>query len=217
MRRKMKVPRGAAIVEKWDQTIPAGLLPEEAAALGAVSGKRRHDFSLGRQCAREALRLIGVEAGPILRGPSREPIWPDGVIGSITHCEGYCAAVVCRRTEFAGVGIDAEVRRPIAPETMKLIAGDAERSRLRRLDPAEPWDVLLFSAKESVFKTWFPIAGTWLGFEDAQIEFMPDTGRFRAVIREGAEVAKVAPREFVGDYTVGEKHVFTGVFIQKAG
>src|SRR2546425_12563742 len=70
------------------------LLPQEAAALGAVARKRRLEFTAGRNCARAALSRIGVAPVPVLSGEERDPQWPAGGVGGITHAEGDCAAAV---------------------------------------------------------------------------------------------------------------------------
>jgi 4'-phosphopantetheinyl transferase EntD len=207
------VPRAAAVVEMSDEQA-ASALPEEQAALGRASGKRRRDFAVGRECARRALRKLGLDPVPILRGAAREPLWPAGICGSITHCEGYGAAVVARRTDIRGIGIDAELRKALPEGVFERVAVDAERRWISGADARIPWDVLLFSAKESVFKAWFPVVGTWLGFQDARIEFDQPAGAFRAIILPGAPLAECeAPSDLAGRFHVDPERVLTSAFI----
>lgn len=192
----------------------AALLPEEEAALGRVSEKRRRDFSLGRECARRALLKLGIGTVPILRGAEREPLWPAGVCGSITHCERYCAAVVALKSDIRGIGIDAERVQPLQDGVLKRVALETERVWMKGADPQVPWDILLFSAKESVFKAWFPATGTWLGFEHARIEFQPASKSFRAIILPHAPDAPGdAPRELSGRFQIDRERVLTSAFI----
>ena len=157
------------------------LLPEELAALGTAVEKRRHEFAAGRSCARTALAALGVPSAPILRGPRRQPLWPDGVVGSITHCAGYCGAAVARRSRFRSIGIDAEPHVPLSEPIVRRVTLPAEREWLRaHADSPIAWDKVLFCAKESVYKAWFPLAERWLGFEDAHVSFDPDAGTFEA-------------------------------------
>lgn len=68
---------------------------------------------------------------------------------------------------------------------LDLIALHEECVRLGELAARMPdicWDRLLFSAKESVYKAWFPLARCWLGFESADVVFDPDEGTFTARI-----------------------------------
>lgn len=190
------------------------LLPEEEAALGRVSEKRRRDFTLGRECARRALLKLGIGTAPILRGTEREPLWPAGVCGSITHCAGYGAAVVALKSDIRGIGIDAERVQTLKDGVLKRIALETERVWMKGADPQVPWDILLFSAKESVFKAWFPVTGTWLGFAHARIEFQPASKSFRAIILPNAPPAPAAaPRELSGRFHIDGERVLTSAFI----
>jgi 4'-phosphopantetheinyl transferase EntD len=105
--------------------------------------------------AREARGRLGYPEVPIGRGPGREPLWPAEVVGSITHCDGYRAAMVAPVGVFAGVGLDAEPNAPLDESVIPSIRSGAEVqpvADLYRADPAVAWDRLLRSAKESVYK-----------------------------------------------------------------
>ncbi len=166
---------------------PAGtLLEEEAEALGRAVFSRRMEFAAGRSCARRALEVLGVPAQPILRGICREPIWPAGIVGSITHCAGYCAAAVARDCRIESIGIDAEPNEPLPDGVLREIATETEIRFLEELPPGLAcWDRLLFSAKESVYKAWYPTMKCWLGFEEAQITIYPADKTFQARIPRG--------------------------------
>jgi len=84
------------------------LHPDEAELAQTMGPARQREFAAGRACARRAMRELGVPGGPVLRGLRRAPLFPDGVVGSITHTNGFCAAAVARSASFAGVGLDAE-------------------------------------------------------------------------------------------------------------
>ncbi|CAM5701645.1 4'-phosphopantetheinyl transferase superfamily protein OS=Streptomyces tendae OX=1932 GN=GUR47_02200 PE=4 SV=1 [Streptomyces tendae] len=136
------------------------LYPEEEEIVARAVAKRRREFTVVRSCARRAMEKLGVPPQPVRTGERGAPRWPDGVAGSMTHCDGYCAAALVRLTDLASLGIDAEPDGPLPNGVLKSIALPAEAARLRRLDEARPgihWDRLLFSAKESVYKAWFPL------------------------------------------------------------
>jgi 4'-phosphopantetheinyl transferase EntD len=104
------------------------------------------------------------------------PPWPVGIVGSLTHCDGYRAAVVARVEQVALLGLDAEPHEPLPPGILELVSLPPERDQLRCLAAANPevaWDRLLFCAKEAVYKAWFPRVRRWLGFEDAHILLSP--------------------------------------------
>jgi 4'-phosphopantetheinyl transferase EntD len=177
------------VVELLDRDAADALLPAEEAQLGDVLDRRRLAFAAGRHCAHRALERLGVPHAPILIGADREPVWPEGVLGSITHCEGYAAAAVARASDLDGLGIDAEPHAPLPAGVLQLVADESERGWIAAAANGICWDRVLFSAKESVFKAWFPHTRQWLGFHDAQLTFEPAAGRFRArLLGDGPEL-----------------------------
>src|SRR5208282_5779110 len=85
------LPPGIVVVEMHSAGDTAALLPEEAAYLGRSVPKRAQEFAAGRVCARRALAELGVVDFPLRVGEDREPLWPEGTVGSITHTTGFCA------------------------------------------------------------------------------------------------------------------------------
>ncbi|MEV6504561.1 4'-phosphopantetheinyl transferase superfamily protein [Streptomyces sp. NPDC051642] len=157
----------------------APLYPEEEARVARAVPKRRREFAAVRACARRAMEKLGVPPQPILPGAHGAPGWPAGVIGSMTHCDGYRAAALARAGDLASLGIDAEPHAPLPDGILPSVALPAEQERLARLTAERPgvhWDRLLFSAKESVYKAWFPLTGKWLDFSEADIEVFTDPG-----------------------------------------
>jgi 4'-phosphopantetheinyl transferase EntD len=187
--------------------------PEEEALLGAAVASRRAEFTTARHCARQALRSLGVPEGPILRGPKREPLWPTGIIGSITHCTGYRAAAVARTTEVLTIGIDAEPHAAIPDRVELRILDDAERAWIASAPSGIHWDRLIFSAKESVYKAWYPLAQTWLGFEDARIAIDPVAGAFHATLL--IDPPPGVPPGFDGRYLVEDGLVVTAIAVMR--
>jgi len=183
--------------------------PEEEAMLGQAVAVRRAEFIAARHCARQALRALGVAERPILRGPKREPLWPPGIIGSITHCTGYRAAAVARAAEVLTIGIDAEPHAEIPDRVELRILDDAERAWIASAPSEIHWDRLIFSAKESVYKAWYPLAQTWLGFEDAQIAIDPNASAFHAKLL--IDPPPGVPRAFDGRYLVEDGLVVTAI------
>jgi len=189
------VPAVAVAVETFTDETDALLFPAEEAVVGRAVEKRRREFTTGRVCARRALGRLGVEPAPLLPGPKREPLWPAGVVGSITHCDGYRAAVVAWARHLASIGIDAEPNGPTPDGVLERISLPSERDWLAAAaarDPGVSWDRLLFCAKESVYKAWFPLAGAWLGFEDAEVTLTnTESAEGGAGARTGSFVARL--------------------------
>ena len=184
------------------------LFPEEREVIARSVAKRRAEFSTVRRCARLALAELGVPAAPIVPGERGAPRWPDGVVGSMTHCDSYCAAAVAPADVAVGIGLDAEPHGPLPDGVLGLISRDEERPRLVALAEAEPavhWDRLLFTIKESVYKVWYPITASWLDFSGASVTIEPADQRFTVELCvpgptvDGAELTRLTGRYRIGD------------------
>ena len=146
------VPSGVAVAEMRDtgQQIPRH--PAEAILVEGAVDKRRRDFALGRACARAALAQCGLADAVIGQDAARRPVWPAGIVGSITHTAGYAAALAAPAARHAGLGVDAERiggARLFLPQERALLAACAAQDRARLA-------TLLFTAKEACFKAADP-------------------------------------------------------------
>jgi len=150
-------------------------LPEEEPLIAKSVDKRRNEFITVRHCARVALGKLGLPPVPILKGDKGEPCWPDGVVGSLTHTQGYRGAVVGRTSAIRSVGIDAEPHGVLPDGVLGAISLPGERLEIAALPGGLHWDRILFCAKEATYKAWFPLTQRWLGFEDAHITFGVDS------------------------------------------
>lgn len=166
------LPAGVSCAEAFADPADAVLFPAEERVVARAVDSRRREFATGRSCARSALAGLGIAPVPILPGERGAPQWPPGVVGSITHCAGYRGAAVAWASDMLAIGVDAEPNEPLPHGVLDMIAVPGEYARLADLAAAAPdvrMDRLLFSAKESVYKAWFPLTGRWLGFEQADI------------------------------------------------
>jgi 4'-phosphopantetheinyl transferase EntD len=173
------LPAHVACADTYETAAPAGsLYPEEERLVATSVDRRRNEFAAVRACARRAMAALGLPPAPVLRGHRGMPLWPEGTVGSMTHCDGYRAAVLARASEVRAVGIDAEPNEPLPSGVWELISVASERARVPvgAGGPAIHWDRLLFSAKESVFKAWFPLTRTELDFDEADVTFHAEPG-----------------------------------------
>ena len=186
------LPQAVVAVESFGGLPPRrGLFGAEEAAIVTADSRRQAEFAAGRECAHAALAALGAPAGPVLPGRAGEPRWPAGIVGSLTHCAGYRACAVARAQTMAAIGIDAEPARPLPAGLIETVAAPAERrplAELRLARPELPWDLLMFCAKEAVYKAWFPLTGHRLGFAGVLVEFAA-TGAFTAQVTAAAGVA----------------------------
>ncbi|MFI8090146.1 4'-phosphopantetheinyl transferase [Streptomyces sp. NPDC086080] len=198
------LPSTVVAVEAYgDEGVDAPLYPGEETLIQRAVLKRRREFTAVRFCARRAMEKLGVPPRAVLPGERGAPVWPDGLTGSMTHCQGYCAAALARAGDLVSVGIDAEPHAPLPEGVLSSVALPEEAARIAGLSgelPAVHWDRLLFSAKESVYKAWFPLTGKWLDFGEADIDLQVDEGEdtrgtFRATL--------LVPGPVVGGRRVG--------------
>ncbi|MEU3829850.1 4'-phosphopantetheinyl transferase superfamily protein [Streptomyces sp. SID486] len=218
------LPESVAAVEAhtddplWDSP----LFPGEEALVARAVPKRRREFAAVRGCARSAMEKLGVPPQAVVSGERGAPQWPAGVVGSMTHCAGYCAAALVRATDLVSLGIDAEPLGALPEGVGASVFLPVESARLDRLAarwPGVHWDRLLFSAKESVYKAWFPLTRKWLDFSEADITLRPDTGdASRGTLR--AELLVPGPlvgagrlQVFEGRWAVGDQVLATSVVI----
>ncbi|MEV0005083.1 4'-phosphopantetheinyl transferase superfamily protein [Micromonospora sp. NPDC050980] len=211
------LPAAAVAVEAFADEPDESPYPGEEDLVARAAPSRRREFVTARRCAREALARLGYAPAPIRSGPRREPLWPAGVVGSITHCAGYRAAAVAPGAALASLGVDAEPHEPLPDDVSGIVltAGEPEHlAGLRAGDAGVHWGRLLFSAKESVYKAWYPLTGRWLGFEDAEVTVNPG-GRFTArLLVDGARTDGGPPlRTLDGRWLVAGGLVMTAVAV----
>jgi 4'-phosphopantetheinyl transferase EntD len=208
------VPSSVACAETTGDHLDIDLFDAEREALGRAVEKRRREFITGRACARLALRRLGAPVVAIPSGPRGEPLWPPGVVGSITHCRGYRACAVARSDAVTALGIDAEPNEPLPDGIAEDVLHGRERELAARWTAPVDLPRLVFSAKEAVYKAWFPLTGRWLGFEDVEVSVDPAGGGFRArLLVAGLVVAGVPVTELAGRWTLQDGIICTAVVV----
>ena len=139
--------------------------------LSSVS--RKEHYRSGRICAGEVLSKLGSIGQPVLRDPqTREPLWPEGISGAITHSGNWAAAAAGKTSEVLGIGIDLEdLERQVDSRISRHVCLPEEQKWLQECgeDFLEQNLKIIFSAKESIFKAFFPYTRTYLHFHDARI------------------------------------------------
>lgn len=215
------LPRVVAAVDLFDDVPDAVLFPEEEALVAGAVDKRRREFATGRACARAALTALGIPNRPLLAEQGGGPAWPAGLVGSITHCEGYRAAAVAPDRDVITLGIDAEPNSRLPPGVLEMVADAREQSWVAQLAAADPtvcWDTLLFSAKEAVYKAWFPIAKSWLDFTDVTVTLERTERAFCArLVRPAAARLDQRTTSFNGRWMVRRGLVATAICVPRAG
>lgn len=203
----------AGALEVFAQPIEEGLRSpfDEENALAATLHKRGPHFLAGRLAAQGALSALGGAPAPIPRGAEGEPCWPAGLVGSISHTHGLAVAVVGPSEAVAAVGIDVEHRaRTLDERTRSLVCHPDEHAWLDAPPPLPAQALmLLVSAKEVVFKAYFPVTGVRLQYRDAVLA--PEGEGIRAnVVRELELPPPVEPTLPIRWVEAGEHLVLLG-------
>jgi 4'-phosphopantetheinyl transferase EntD len=178
-------PEGVSLVTRSDRSDVSALFPEELRAVVRATPARQREFALGRRCAREALALLGGPRVAIPVGRFRDPVWPFGYVGSITHCQIFCAVAVARTLPASGcptirgLGLDSEPAESLPEELTGVVCSAEECEWLAsRQGDGLPWDRLFFCAKKSAYKCLFPTTHRFLEFRDMGVSFAAERGSF---------------------------------------
>lgn len=192
--------------------------PEEKPYVARAVEKRQQEYAAGRRCCRQGLATLGITDFPIIPAASRAPIWPPGITGSISHCEGYCGVAITRTGEINGLGFDAEPTTHKAPETdlIDLICTRTEKKWLAAAASQDRsyWFKLFFSAKESVYKAIYPSTSIDFNFLDIEIMFHPENLSFEVSPAHWINLKLPAISILECRYESNSKHVFTGAVLK---
>lgn len=216
------------VVQVSDRCAPLRREEEESLANRAVI---RAEFTCGRACAHAAVRALGVADSPIVLSDSREPVWPQGVVGSISHTRALAGAVACRSIDARAVGLRLEpTDAPMNDSVLRLLLGPDEIAHLNDLRSVEERaPALILSAKEAAHEITAPLWEYRLRLQSVQILVDLDSSRFTATIRlplgasavqSGLADAFMTPGdtsglELRGAFAFVDDHVATGICIRQ--
>ena len=150
--------------------VPEDQLPVTLPEVENYHINRKEEFFMGRICASEAHRmLLGTELYSIPRSPNRAPIWPNSVVGSISHNKYWVGAAIAKKEDLLGLGIDIEVMGKTKISLSSQIRSEKDLLTHTHFSDEELL-TLIFSAKESLFKALNPVVNIFFGFETAAIK-----------------------------------------------
>jgi 4'-phosphopantetheinyl transferase EntD len=215
------VTLSAPIVERWE----GALTERERALVERAIDKRKREFATGRTLARAALGELGLREVELLNGADRAPIWPDGIAGSISHCDRV-AVVAVTRASHGTLGVDVEHRGELKRELWKTVFLPREIEALDAAFDAPMrgrMALVLFSAKEALYKAQYPRTTTFMGFHELHVAIETEShagGRLICTFQNdvGADTrfaeGTVAHGRYVLDAAPGAE-VVTSVFIPR--
>ena len=210
-------PLPQSVVLEWatQEDWSSPLISEEEVFIQRAVLKRQSEFRAGRNAAHRCLRSIdalsrannglhnndalvyqGSESQReqiIAVGEFREPIWPQGYVGSISHTQSnagnYCLAVAALTDNIQSIGVDLEPLESLSADSVDLVVTPAEWRFKKENNYPECWEKYLFAAKESFYKCIFPLTGYYLDFLEAEFELIPSSHLFQKETQSGQEAS----------------------------
>lgn len=179
------------------------VFPGEEALLKKSYPLRQRQFEAGRRSARQALAHLGYAPCEILKGALGEPLWPPGLVGSLSHKKNLAVAVVGRKSAVASLGIDIELDRPIPRAPRALIFRRNDREALSDFEyhwPDKNWDTVLFSCKESALKAFTSEFQKIINIFDISIEKSQASNIVVLSIKNFPSMKYFGVWQFMGEY-----------------
>ena len=209
------------VIKRIEETNSDMLLPEEQDYCARFGKKRRMEYIVGRSCVRGLFNKLGLRTSPLLTGSHGEPLWPEGITGSISHCDEYCFVAVSEQKHLLSLGIDIEPYDFLSQDVEELICTQFERKWIRSIgksDQTIPWSKIIFSAKESAYKCIFPLEKKFIDFHDAEIEITQRKSTFKIDVVNKTEKSFFCPtfQLMKGYCFVNGKIIVTIVYINNA-
>lgn len=145
------------------------IFPQETELVLHASQKRKREFHAGRYCAHELLTQFGLNKTPVMSGYHREPVWPSGIVGSISHCKDIAGAIMSRDDIYCAIGLDIENIKPMKQAFANYICSAQELELHPTITESSLHLLMLFSVKESVYKAVFAASGIKLTLKQCHI------------------------------------------------
>lgn len=181
------------------------------ATLSRAVPRRKAEFLAGRVMAQAAMACLGLPLRPVETTPSRAPLWPEGLSGSISHARGRCACLLSQDTSRS-FGIDTEAiaeGRALSAILSQTLSPDEHALLTQGPYPSNTNATLAFSAKEALFKALYPQVGHHFGFDAATLTDPPkDTSLTLSLTTDLAETLPQGTRFDIHHRLTGT-HVLT--------
>ena len=202
-------------VDKFDSILFSSLEIDLPSEMQRAVDKRKAEFLAGRYAARQVLAKLGVVKQQVGVGARRCPVWPEHIVGSITHTGDVAICAVASDNAVSGLGIDLEtvIDEKLAKTIKDSIICREEEALLRRVPISfDKAFSLVFSAKESLFKALYPNVGRYFDFSAARLSHLcTERGNFRLVLQESLSQEFRAGASVEGCFKFTDKQVFTAV------
>lgn len=167
-----KLPQGVVARFTTIGVNPKSLFSEEKAICEDYEPRRLEEFSKGRYCAHQCLEVLNKQQA-VGKRPDGSPIWPEGIIGSISHSQNLAGAMLSNKRTHASLGMDIEQIGRITPDLWPVLFGTYELKLIgdQPLELQNRFSTILYSLKEAFYKMQYPITKEGMESKDLQIHF----------------------------------------------
>ncbi|MFC7369544.1 MULTISPECIES: 4'-phosphopantetheinyl transferase family protein [Vreelandella] len=176
------------------QIMHLSLFPEEEVSIVGADTKRLMEFAAGRSAAHAVLKKLDVPLSAILMGKGRAPVWPAGIVGSLSHTTDACLGVAARAHHTQAIGIDIESLAPLEGSLHPDIATPEELACIDQ--PPELAALQIFSMKEAAYKAQYPLSQTFFDF--TTLEVTSEGLRFRCPVAPFAQGTLLTVHQWTG-------------------
>ena len=207
------------------------LTPQEKIQIGDVCDKRYAEFAAGRSQARQLIATLTGTAEQLLIGEFRQPLWPESVIGSISHSDSFCAVAVAATDQYIGLGIDVEPFEPLDDDVADIVLTAAERESIQALalssvpvtdqlpgerstQMARPMSEsqaakLIFSIKEAIYKCCYPQVKVFIDFKQCEVRLDFESCTYHSVISFEDASGQTVSMPVFGKWMIEAGHIFS--------
>lgn len=208
------LPTTVAVAEMDPRMDCIGLHPDEAPAMITMAPARRREYTAGRIAAHEAMGQVSTTQEPVIRGQDRSPIWPAGIVGSISHSKKHSIAAVASADDVQSLGVVLEPDVELEPYMYREVCSPEEMKWLEQ----QPFDrrgnlaKLIFCAKGCTYKCQLPLTRRLLWYNSLQIQIDQSTTSFSATFSQSAGTFCSGDR-LTGRFFVGQGVILTTLII----
>jgi len=170
--------------------VKEGELRQPCRWLVSAPRARRLAHHAGQICAEMAISMLGADdafgrKAVIERGSAGEPIWPAGIVGSITHTRDFACAVAAPTAAYAGIGIDSE---KFIDETSCdgiaaacLTPGERKRFLQGSISTRCMAATAIFCMKEAFYKAAYPRVRRYIEFDEIEITGLDPSSGYASI------------------------------------
>ena len=212
----LQLPGFIHLLEGHLNEFPGNLHPEEKDLDRGRHAPTRERLRAGRAAARLAMESRGFGSVAIPRGSLGQPLWPEGITGSISHSGDRCAAAIAATDQTPNLGLDLETREDLPQNLWSRILKSGEREELKQLPTHQQTKqaLVLFSAKEALYKCLAPRVGKWFGFQDAHLRAHGD-GSLEVLALDSEVATALRDVSLRGRFAVRDHSVLTTFWLKR--